>query len=287
MPATSATVATMPRMPETVMPAGTVPIFPPRTIAALTGTGTLSLVSRAAAAMKLAGSGALSLLAVPHAFTTAALTGVGTLKLAVLNQSTKAALTGVGTLTMKAAAEARAALAGTGALATTASAATKAALAGSGVSAMTASTATTAALTGAGTLALDVTLPVPMGIQKNGNQTPTAGSYNTVTNWIVKPGYADTVPSGSGMALRTGKYTVFVRLEFDDNNNEVTVQIRKAGTVIATGPLVALGSNTFGTWTFNNVSWPTAGEVLDIQMKPKYNDAIVSGVNTYVTATPA
>lgn len=129
---------------------------------------------------------------------------------------------------------------------------------------------------------------VPMGIDKVGNQTPASTrAYNVVTGWTARlPGYPETVPSGNGMALKAGTYNVAVQLTFDDRNNEVTVQLRRAGVVVATGSLVSIGTSKIGTWSFSNVVWPNDGDVLDIQMRPKYKAAIVGGAGTYVTAIP-
>lgn len=125
----------------------------------------------------------------------------------------------------------------------------------------------------------------PMGMNKNGGQSISSGSWNLLTNWVARSGYPDTIITSNGLEIPAGAtVTLTGQTQHGTSSSGNACRIVAGGTVLAT----SVSSNT-STPSVSVSYTPTVTTVVQLEVFANGLTAtrnISAGANTYLVAQP-
>ncbi|WP_143547106.1 hypothetical protein [Rhodococcus sp. 05-2255-1e] len=126
---------------------------------------------------------------------------------------------------------------------------------------------------------------VAMGINKNGGQSISSGTWTLVTNWVARSGYPDTVITSNGLEIPAGAtVTLTGQTQHGGSSTGNACRIIADGTVLATSV-----SSSTSTPSVSVTYTPTVTSLVQLQVFANgltATRAISSGANTYLVAQP-
>lgn len=128
---------------------------------------------------------------------------------------------------------------------------------------------------------------VPMGMNKNGNQTVPGGSSNVkLTDWVVRGGYPETVISANHELICSGSATVTVKCRLEVSGNLNVTEQRSFDLMVNDNPVQTFTSAAASVIIPAKTLAVVRGDRVWVRMTgssfASYATTVAGGVNSYL-----